>query len=404
MAKDLKKTEQKVLDVYTRVNPSERPIEHDQELFQDMRRMREDLFFYKLHLPKKVFQDATLVSFGCGTGEYELFYALWGCREITTIDMNPISIKRLEGLFRNFEMDHALKKTYAQSYFDVDLGEEKFDFVVADGTVVHTEDPIGALDKFLGHLEEDGFTVISFAELSGMLQRNIQRLILYHLAGENEELLVDYSEQLFEEHITRSVKFGKRTRAQIIYDTYINPKIKTPTIQDVLGIFKKHSISFYSSYPSIAVPFFTSSFRVERSRLEDPSFHHMILLNQLAWMMAAEEDIEVSQDIFSQWRIGFPHFSRFLGHLYDISSNDDHIERFEAALVELAYLAEEDMSLPVQFFVNTRCKEFYQDLESLMTALKNKDLAELKKLTFHRLFKGTCGVGNMYIIGRKGQS
>lgn len=73
MGEDLKTTEKKVLSVYQKVNPSYRPIENDPELFDNMRRMREGLFFHRLKLPKKLFKDSRIVSFGCGTGELSFF-------------------------------------------------------------------------------------------------------------------------------------------------------------------------------------------------------------------------------------------------------------------------------------------------------------------------------------------
>ena len=138
---ELKETEKKVLDVYQKVNPSTRHIEADGALFEFMRKEREDLFFRLLKLPRKLFKNASLLSLGAGTGEYEVFYGLWGCREITCVEMNEKALERLSGLFQHFGMKSVLKDTYCQSYFDLDF-DEKFDFVIADGTIVHTEDPL----------------------------------------------------------------------------------------------------------------------------------------------------------------------------------------------------------------------------------------------------------------------
>lgn len=191
-------------------------------------------------------------------------------------------MKRLIDLFRHFNLENSLEKTYTQSYFDVDLGEEKYDFVVADGTIVHTEDPLGALRKFIPHITEDGFIVVSFAELAGMIQRNLQRFIIYVLAGDDETKIVEYASILFKEHLERSVRIGRRTKESIIYDTYVNPKIKTPMIQDILSVFAEHNIHYYSSYPFISPFCLTSSFREDISHLEDKAFSHLMMPNQIA--------------------------------------------------------------------------------------------------------------------------
>ena len=74
-SKKLRETESNVLDVYTRVNPSYRPIEIDSDIFSRMEKMRIQLFNRYLKIPQKLFNKSSVLSLGCGTGEYETFYA-----------------------------------------------------------------------------------------------------------------------------------------------------------------------------------------------------------------------------------------------------------------------------------------------------------------------------------------
>ena len=44
----------------------------------------------------------------------------------------------------------------------------------------------------------------------------------------------------FKENLLRGKKYGGRSIKEIIYDTYINPKIETLSFQDIQNLFKKN--------------------------------------------------------------------------------------------------------------------------------------------------------------------
>lgn len=397
--KDIKTTEEKVLKLYQKVNPSFRPVENV-ELFEQMRRVREDIFFKKLKLPRKLFKGAKIISLGSGTGEYELFYALWG-GEITCVDMNRFVMDRVVTLFSHYKLEHSLKKTYVQSYFDIDIGDERFDFVIADGTIVHTEDPMGTLRKFVGYVEKDGFIVVALTELAGGVQRNLQRNMLNILAGDDERKIIDYASLLFKEHIEHAIQIGGRTKEQVIYDTYINPKSKTPIIQDILKVFNENEISYYSGFPLINPFCLTSSAREPQHDLTDDGFYHLTLMNQIAWLLASDDDMNVAEEYFSSWKDSLKIFSDFLAEFYDITSKDTKIDRLEVALNHLGEFLEGNIVRPLEMFLSERLSEFYLDLEELLSMLRKKDIDALKNAKYRRLFKGTCGVGYTFVVGHK---
>ena len=69
--------------------------------------------------------------------------------------------------------------------------------------------------------------------------------------------MIQVSEELFKEDISRSQKYSKRTRNEIIFDRYVVPKQDDPSVRELLNWFKKSKIMFYSSYPSIAPNIFS---------------------------------------------------------------------------------------------------------------------------------------------------
>ena len=141
--------------------------------------------------------------------------------------------------------------------------------------------------------------MFSFAELSGMFQRNIQRYILYSLSDGDESKIVEYSKILFREHLDRSVAIGKRSEESIIYDTYVNPKIKTPSLLDIFSLMDDLGFELYSMYPLGHPLGFSESFREIQEAFSSPKNIHMYLLSQINWLLSADTNEKLSSSTFA---------------------------------------------------------------------------------------------------------
>ena len=69
---------------------------------------------------------------------------------------------------------------------------------------------------------------------------------MYSLSSNVDEIM-KISKLLFSENLNRGRKFGGRSIKEIIYDTYINPKIDTLSFDQIKNLFKKNNIYLYNS-------------------------------------------------------------------------------------------------------------------------------------------------------------
>ena len=396
-----RETEANVLDVYRRVNPSARPIETDAGLFQSLKATREDLFHHRLKLPLKLFKGASLLSLGAGTGEYEVFYALWGAQRMTCVEMNPVATHRLQMLFNHFDVAPALERVHTNSYFDVDLHGAKYDFVITDGTIVHTDEPKEAISRFAPHVAEGGFLVVGAQEIFGGIQRNLQRFILYQLGGADEAKIIEYARMLFGVHIQRSVKFGNRSEEAIIYDSYVNPKINSLSLQTVFEVFEEHQLVYYSSYPSLGPSALTNSFRGPLTQIQQTLMHPLMLPYQIAWMLSDGPDEELVSGYFLEWQRGLEAMSRFASQLNNVSPANADLDLLAAAQLSLGDFLATDFLGPERRFYGQRLAEFHNDMTLLLKLLRSKQVDATMVSMFKRLFRGSCGVGHMYITGSR---
>ena len=75
--KKISPAEQEVLENYIKVSPSR--VNYNSKFALDqLLKNREDIFLHKLKLPPSILKNKKVLDFGCGTGEYSVFYAVNG--------------------------------------------------------------------------------------------------------------------------------------------------------------------------------------------------------------------------------------------------------------------------------------------------------------------------------------
>jgi len=236
----MKSVIEKLNSVYKQKNPSTY-LKNYNDLGKFIKN-RENLLL-KLKLPKKVFLNSNLIDFGSGMGLNTITYSVLGAK-CRLIEYDKRSVKFSKELFKKFA-----KNKYKIINKDIFKAKEtkKFDFVVSNGVAHHTKDPFLNLKICIKCLKKGGFFILGIGETNGFFQRNLQRYILYKLADNNEEI-VNFAKKLFNKHLKRSKKYSGRTVDEIIYDTYVNPKINTLSLIDILKFFNKNHIDVYSFY------------------------------------------------------------------------------------------------------------------------------------------------------------
>ena len=196
----------------------------------------------KLKLLPKMFEKSELLDLGCGSGQNTINYD-WVGAKCTLVDYDKNSTLLSRNLFTK----------YAKNKFKVinkDLfkfkSKKKFDFVISNGVAHHTSDTIKNIKHAINFLKKDGILILGLGETNGFFQRNLQRYILYSLSRDKKEL-VKLAKLFFSENLKRAKKYGGRSITEIIYDTYINPRINTLSFMEIKKIFKKKKLDIYSS-------------------------------------------------------------------------------------------------------------------------------------------------------------
>ena len=236
----MQSTVKKVNKIYSKQNPSTY-LKNLNDLKKFINN-RENLLL-NLKLPKQIFRNSNLIDFGSGMGLNTITYSSLGAK-CTLIEYDKKSVLHSQKLFKKFSKNKY--KIINQDIFKVKILKQ-YDFVVSNGVAHHTRDPVLNLKICVKCLKKGGFFILGIGETNGFFQRNLQRYILYKLSNNNNEI-ISFAKKLFNEHLKRSIKYSGRTIDEIIHDTYLNPKINTLSLIDILKFFNKNKLDIYSFY------------------------------------------------------------------------------------------------------------------------------------------------------------
>ena len=390
-----KQVEKRVLKTYRKVDPSTHVIEKG-DIFKYHQEFRESLFRDKLKFPLKMFSGAELLDFGSGTGERDIFYAQWGAN-VTGVEMNSLSVARCRKLFKKYGLEDKLT-IHSQSLFDFE-SDKKFDIVVANGVLHHTNNQKMGFEKLASYLKSGGYLFISQGNNAGAFQRNLQRLILYKFAKSEKEIS-KLAKFLFKDHIDRAVKYGKRTAESVVYDSYVVPKADNASVEEIMEWFAENDVKFYSSWPPIQFPFALAD--SPRNRMIDftsVEYRDCLSFSEYAWMTANKIDKEVIQDSKAGLSI-MNRLNEMAGMIKDIvptaklnlDTLKDSYQDFHKGIID------------IQIKKAGCLRQFFEELAGLIELLKStKNPKAIKKRidSCKILFRGYCGQGEIYYMGYK---
>ena len=236
-------------------NPVPIDIEGEQG-WRDQVKKRQNLYLRHLMLPLKIFKDASVIEFGCNSGENALYLASLGAR-LTLVEPNEQVLPRLNNLFRQFKLESQIKNllnTDIEGY----ASSEKFDVVVAEGFLSMLDNGEESFLKICRYLKEDGIGIISFDDHYGSLLEFMRGLILKmscQLKGlppqewDGKESLA-VAKKLYEEDF-RKINTSRPFEAWW-QDALINPfynSVYSWKFPRVVALLEEAGCEFYSSSP-----------------------------------------------------------------------------------------------------------------------------------------------------------
>lgn len=330
----------------------------------------------------------------------------WLGAKCTLIEYDKKSFHNSKLLFKKY----AKQKFYNinQDIFKLPKYLKKFDIVISNGVAHHTKDPKKNIKICINHLKKNGFFILGIGNKSGFFQRNIQRLILYKISNNEKEILKN-AKILFKEHLNRSVKYSGRKINEIIYDTYINPKINTLSTNEIEEEFKKNKIKLYSSFTEIKKieDFLNPSqqFSIKNNKFNNEK-NYGLNINDLQELTLTNNQIDYNSNYFIKLKKIFFSISKLTRNYDDLNFYDKNILIKTSQIYDIRNKIKKINKIDI-LNKNYNVKFFNEMIKILkILDLKCKTNVKLKKIKSNlknskHIFKKYCGVGMNYYVGYK---
>lgn len=362
----------------------------------------------KLKLLPKIFENSDLLDLGCGSGQNTINYD-WAGAKCTLVDYDKHSTVMARNLFTK----------HAKNNFRVinkDLfkfkSKKKFDVVISNGVAHHTSDTIKNIKLAINFLKKDGILILGLGETNGFFQRNLQRYILYSLSRDKNEL-IKLAKLFFSENLKRAKKYGGRTILEIIYDTYINPRIDTLSFQEIKKLFKKNKLDIYSSdednfnYRVMGgIKNYYYSMKQKKNGNNKDLEEQNFLLNALVNFSS----LETSSKLKNRNPIILKKISNIQNKLTNIIKNQS-IQRFKRLKTDRFlknYKKTVSQLKKIDIIDKEQTLTFLNEVISIFNILNSKinKINKINKLKIvikknKSLFRGRCGKGMNYYVGIK---
>ena len=344
-----------------------------------------------------MFQGASLIDFGGGTGENTIQFDAWGAK-CTLIDMNDKALEIAKKVFKTYSKNYGDHKFVQSSIFDYE-GSEKYDIVHCRGVLSHTDDKEGAFSKIVTFLKSGGYLIFGDPNKAGGFQNMLQRMIIFKFAKDWEGMIA-VAEKLFKEDIDRCQKFGKRTRNTIIFDRFVVPKQDDPSVSEVLKWFRDNDLKYYSSHPPVVAPVLSDS------HLNEPKFNPQDFLDigsftEAVWLTKRDDDVDQVPEILNSY-IDLSEKQFALTDYVGDFSPDTVIDLTEL-LRKIDDYQTSLTGVDTTRHVLERHRNFFGEVKELIGLLENNDLETIGsylKTTKH-LFRGANGIRHVDYIGYK---
>ena len=378
-------------EIYQKINPSVRTC------YKKQANINLKILKNKFNLDMSFFKDKKVLDLASGTGDNAINYAKNGA-QVTLVDFNDFSINYAKKIFKK----HKIKKSKfitGDIFKELKRFKNKFDFMNCTGALHHFDQTTKvSLTEIIKVTKKNGYIYLSVGVNSGGLQHKIMKA-LSRKWGHSEYEIKKSSENLFKEYIDRSIKYGMRTKEQVINDQFVNHIHKYISIEELAKFSKKNNLKIIHAEPKMN---YLSGDSVRKNLdyfdeyLDKNSFRQ-----QYYWSSKNKDDktnFKLNNKIYES-------FFKFIDLANKNSEKKNFFKSFRTLNALKKFNSYQKTFVKREFSLIKEREKFYKDLENLIKLFSNTSL-DLKKGSIavknsKNLFRNTAGLTLNYFLLKK---
>ena len=198
------------------------------------------------------YQNKRVLDMGCGTGEYAMWYAMHGAKEVVGIDLSEGSLavakkRQAESTLSNVDFR-------SMNILECNLPDNYFDYAYSVGVLHHTGAPATGFGHLARVTKPGGVVIVSlYSHYSRRILRTKQQICKL-LGGGDIDARVRWGNRLFGGTLRKLDKryHGLNTE-QIGYDIFGFPHESLHTAGEVIRWFDENNITFKGAFAPLRV-------------------------------------------------------------------------------------------------------------------------------------------------------
>jgi SAM-dependent methyltransferase len=206
-----------------------------------------------------------VLDLGCGTGEYALWYATHGAREVVGADLSEPSLAIADRRRMELKLEHA--SFQRMDLLECSLPDEYFDYSFSVGVLHHTGDPLRGFEQLVRVTKPGGIVVVSLYSKYSRRVLRMKQTVCRWLGGDDIDARVQWGERLFAGTLRKLDKryHGLNTK-QIAYDVFGFPHESLHSAGEVLRWFDQHNVRFKGAFAPLRLRDYLYAFAMPEYR------------------------------------------------------------------------------------------------------------------------------------------
>lgn len=349
-----------LLEIYKKVNPSIRTN------YKKQTNVNLKILQNKFNLDMSYFKNKRVLDLASGVGDNAINYARYGSR-VTLIDFNNVSINYAKTIFKKNNIKKC-KFIVGDIFKEMKKFKYKFDFVNCTGALHHFDKTTqSALKEIFKAIKKGGYLFLSVGVNSGGMQHNIMKA-LSRKWGNSENKIKESSTSLFDEYIQRSVKYGMRSKDQVVNDQFVNHIHNYISIEELAKFSEKNNFKIIHTEPKIN---YLSGDSVRKNLDTLDEFSNKNSFRQQYYWASKNKDDKTNFELNSQI---YSSFFKFINLLNKNSEKKNFFSDKKILNALKKFNSYHEKFVKHEIFLIKEREKFYRDLEKLMDLFFNTNI------------------------------
>jgi ubiquinone/menaquinone biosynthesis C-methylase UbiE len=200
-----------------------------------------------LGVDPKEHEGRSVIDLGCGTGEYALWYAIHGARQVTGIDLSEGSLQRAREQARQYRVANV--NFVQQDILNLDFEDDKFDYSYSMGVLHHTGDPFGGFRQMVRVTKPGGIVIVSLYNRYTRFWLRGKQTFCGWLGGDDIDARARWGRRLFPLTMwSLNKRYHGLNYEEISYDVFGFPHESLHTAREVLNWFDRAGVTYIGSF------------------------------------------------------------------------------------------------------------------------------------------------------------